>query len=146
MCHFYKSPSQAADEFDNFLNKLNLTTESVTQKNRFLTVAIGHFNARSSKWWIDDKAAQEGLQIENLLSRFSISQEINQPSHIFQNFNSCIDLDFTNQQNLITDSGIHPSLHPNYHHQITYESLIERFFILPRMKDIFGIINMEILI
>ena len=116
----YRSPSQAADEFDNFLKKLNLTTESITQKNQFLTAAIGHFNARSSKWWTDDKATQEGLKIENLLSQFSFSQEINQPTHIFQNFNSCIDLVFTNQQNLITDSGIHPSLHPNYHHQITY--------------------------
>ena len=46
----YRSPSQSADEFDNFLNKLNLTMESITQKNPFLTVVIGDFNARSSKW------------------------------------------------------------------------------------------------
>ena len=45
----YRSPSQSADEFDNFLNKLNLTMESVTQKNPFLSVVIGDFNARSSK-------------------------------------------------------------------------------------------------
>ena len=43
----YRSPSQSADEFDNFLNKLNLTIESITQKNPFLTVAIGDFNAKS---------------------------------------------------------------------------------------------------
>ena len=46
----YRSPrSQIADEFDNFLSKLNLTMESITQKNPFLTVVIGDFNARSSK-------------------------------------------------------------------------------------------------
>ena len=54
----YRSPSQSADEFDNFLKKLNLTMESITQKNPFLTVVIGDFNARSSKWWTDDKTTQ----------------------------------------------------------------------------------------
>ena len=63
----YRSPIQSADEFNNFLNKLNLTMESITQKNPFLTVVIGDFNSRSSKWWTDDKTTQEGLKIENLL-------------------------------------------------------------------------------
>ena len=116
----YRSPSQSADEFDNFLNKLNLTMKSITQKNPFLTVVIGDFNARSSKWLTDDKTTQEGLKIENLFSQFPLSQVINEPTHTSQNFNSCIDLLFTNQQNLITDSGIHPSLHSNCHHQIIY--------------------------
>ena len=48
----YRSPSQSADEFDNFLNKLNLTMESITQKNPFLTFVIGDFKAKSSKLWI----------------------------------------------------------------------------------------------
>ena len=42
--------------------------ESITQKNLFITVVIDNFNARSSKWWTDDKTTQEGLKIENLLS------------------------------------------------------------------------------
>ena len=94
--------------------------ESITQKNPFLTVVVGDFNARSSKWWTDEKTTQEGLKIENLLSQFSLSQIINEPTHISQNFNSCIDLPFTNQQNLITDSGIHSSFHSNRYHQIIY--------------------------
>ena len=64
----YRSPSQSANEFENFSNKLNLTMESITQKNLFITVVIDNFNARSSKWWTDDKTTQEGLKIENLLS------------------------------------------------------------------------------
>ena len=94
-------------------------------------VVIGNFNARSSKWWIDDKTTQEGLKIENLLSQFSLSQVINEPTHISQNFNSCIDLLFTNQQNLITDSGIHPSLHSNCHHQIIYGKFNLKIFYPP---------------
>ena len=31
----YRSPSQTANEFDNFLNNLNLTLESVFQRNLF---------------------------------------------------------------------------------------------------------------
>ena len=40
--------------------------------------------------------------------------------HIYQSFSSCIDLIFTNQPNLVTDSGVHPWLHSNCHHQIVY--------------------------
>ena len=39
--------------------------ESITQKNLFLTVVTGDFNARSSKLWTDDQTIQEGLKIEN---------------------------------------------------------------------------------
>ena len=35
----YRSTSQSADEFEDFLNKLNLTMESIIQKNPFLVVA-----------------------------------------------------------------------------------------------------------
>ena len=59
---------------------------SISQKNPFLTVVISDFNAKSSKWWIDDKTTQEGLKTENLLSQFSLSQVINEPTHISQTF------------------------------------------------------------
>ena len=82
----YRLPHQSADEFENFLNKLNLTFESMTQMNLFLTVVIGNFNATPSKWWADDKTTKEGLKMENLLYQFSVSQVINEPTHISQNF------------------------------------------------------------
>ena len=46
----YRSSSQSTNEFEIFSNKLNLTMESITRMNPFLTVAIGSFNVRSSKW------------------------------------------------------------------------------------------------
>ena len=45
---------------------------------------------------------------------------INQPTHILEASSSYIDLIFTSQRNLITESGVHPSLHPNSHHQIIF--------------------------
>ena len=114
----FRSPSQYADKFERFMGKLYLAMESITQKNPFLTVVTGDFNSRLSKWWTDDKTTQKDLKIENLFSRFSLSQVINRPTHICENFNSNTDLLFTNQQNLINDSGVHSSLHSNIHYQI----------------------------
>ena len=42
------------------------------------------------------------------------------PTHILPNSSSCIDLIFTNQTNLLVESGVHSSLHPNCHHQIVF--------------------------
>ena len=49
-----------------------------------------------------------------------ISQLISKSTHILKNSSSCIDLIFTDQPNLITDSSTHPSLHLNCHHNITF--------------------------
>ena len=62
----------------------------------------------------------QGKVIENISSQFALHQVINEPTHIFESSSSCIDLIFTLQSNLITESGFHPSLHPNFHHQIIF--------------------------
>ena len=49
---------------------------------------------------------------------FSINIKTN--THPIQNSSSCIDIIFTDQPNLVINSGIKPSLHENCHHQITY--------------------------
>ena len=79
-----------------------MTVGSITQKNPFITVFIGDFDAKSLKWCTDDKTAQESLNIENFLSQFSLSQVINKPTHVSQKLNFFTDPLFTNQQNLIT--------------------------------------------
>ena len=66
----YRWLSQSTDEFENFLNKLNLTVQSINQENSFLTVVIDNFNARSSKWCMNDKKTQKDLKIENFLLNF----------------------------------------------------------------------------
>ena len=45
---------------------------------------------------------------------------IHEPTHRLESSSSCIDLIFTSQLNLITESGVHPSLHPNSNHQIIF--------------------------
>ena len=49
-----------------------------------------------------------------------LHQLISDPTHLFPNSLSYTDLIFTDQPNLAVDCGVHPSLHPNSHHQILY--------------------------
>ena len=48
-----------------------------------------------------------------------LQQLLSDPTHL-PNSSSCINLNFTDQSNLIVDSGVYPSLQPNCHHQISY--------------------------
>ena len=49
-----------------------------------------------------------------------MKQVITEPTHILENSSGCIDLIFSNQPNLIMNSGVHPTLHSKCHHQIFY--------------------------
>ena len=62
----------------------------------------------------------DGATTDALTSKFGLQQIIKEPTHISAESSSCIDLIFTSHQNLVMESGVNPSLHPNCHHQITY--------------------------
>ena len=55
-----------------------------------------------------------------MTSQFGLSQIIKEATHLLESSSSCIDLIFTTQPNLVVESGVHPSLHPNCHHQIVF--------------------------
>ena len=55
----------------------------------FLLVTRG-FNARNSSWWKNDCITKEGNEIESLTFSYGLSQRISDPTHIFQNYSSCI--------------------------------------------------------
>ena len=81
---------------------------------------IGDLNAKSKNWYSHDKTSHEGNEIENVTAQFGLQQIIKEPTRISNTSSSCIDLIFMSQPNLITDSGVHSSLHPNYHHQLVF--------------------------
>ena len=81
---------------------------------------IGDFNANSKNWYSQDKNSFKGKTIGSITSQFGLYQLINEPTHLLENYSSCIDLIFTLQPNLVVESGVHPSLHPNCHHQIVF--------------------------
>ena len=94
----------------------------VSQNPIFLLVT-GDFNARNSSWWKNNCVTREGNKIKSLTCSYGLSQLISDSTHILQNSSSCINLIFTNQPNLVTDCGLHLSLHPNCHHQIVFSKL-----------------------
>ena len=68
----------------------------------------------------NDLSTSEGTQVDSLTSSYGLSQIISDPTHIFPNSSSCINLILTNQPNLVTESGAHPSSQPKCHHQILF--------------------------
>ena len=86
-------------------------------------VALGDLNIKSSNWYNKDITSNEDRKIEAVTSQNGLHQEINEPTHILNNSSSCIDLIFNFQPNLLIESGVHPSLHPNCHHQIIFAKL-----------------------
>ena len=62
---------------------------------------------------------------------------VNEPTHILESSSSGIDLIFTSQPNPITESGVHPPLHPNFHHQIIFaKSNLEIHYPPPYFRDV----------
>ena len=62
-------------------------------------------------------------EIDYLISLYIMKQVITEPINTLENSSSCIDLIFSNQPNLIVDSGVHLALHLKYHPQIIYSKL-----------------------
>ena len=116
----YRSPSQTSDEFDTFISNLEKLLIYITSFDPHFVILLGDFNAKSKSWSVNDTTTEEGTILENLTSLYGMKQLISDPTHILQHFSSCIDLIFVNQPNLVIDSGIHPSLHQNCHHQVIF--------------------------
>ena len=128
----YRSPSQSANEFQVFLKELENIIESICSPgNSDLVIINGDSNAKLSIWKPDNPDTVEGIKINSMTSSYGLTQIIPVATHILPNSSSCIDLLFTNQPNMITSSGVLPSLHPNCHHQIIYANINFKIFFPP---------------
>ena len=81
----------------------NLNTESP-----FCSVVLGDFNGKCNKWWIGDLNDHCGRHLGRLGSLSGFSQLVKQPTNLEPNKRpSCIDLIFSSQPNIVSDSGVH---------------------------------------
>ena len=103
----------------------------IANRNLFVSIIIGYFNARSNICCPSDKTTYEGKKLESLTSQCGFKQVINDPTHILESRSSCIDLIFTSQPNLVMNSGVHSSLHSNCHHQIIHAIFNLKIFYPP---------------
>ena len=90
------------------------------QQTTLFNFVLGDFNVKSNLRFKGDKTSYVGSKIDAITSKFGLQQLINEPTHLVADSSSCIDLIFTSQPNSVMESGVHSSLHPNCHHQITY--------------------------
>ena len=114
-----------------FSNQFDLTLEALMQKNSLLIVIIGHFNSKFNKLFSTDKTTPEGTKLDISTSQQELTQPLKEPTHISNNYRSCINLIFTSQSNLVADFGLHPTLHENSHHQIIFGKFDLKIFYPP---------------
>ena len=77
----------------------------IIAKNPLFVLITRDFNVRSTNWWENDLSTSEGTLLDSLTTSNGLSQTISDPTHILPNSSSCIDLIFTNQRNLLTESS-----------------------------------------
>ena len=119
----YRSPSNynGSPEFESFLQNFQELHTRLKSENPYAVFYAGDFNGHSQFWWPSGDSTPEGNRIEDLSSFLGLTQLISEPTNFEPHKNpTCIDLIFTDQPNLVLDSGTRSSLDPLCHHQITY--------------------------
>ena len=114
LCSFiilYRSPSQAHDDFENCMKNFELNLDEIN-KNPFLTVAVGDFNAKSQTWFKNDKTSYKGSKLDVLTCSHGLHQLINEPTHLLHSSSLCIYLIFTSQANFAMESGVQAPCSP----------------------------------
>ena len=114
----WRSLSQKNDQFERLLSSFEDLMNENTHSNPLFYLILGDFNVRFPSWWDEYKISIEGIRLDAFSSYDGLHQVIKKPTHLIETSSLCIDLTFTNQTNLLIDSGVHLSFHNNYHHQI----------------------------
>ena len=70
--------------------------------------------------------------MENATSQSGLHQVIKEPTHILDNISLYIDLIIASQLNLIIEFGVHPSVHPNCHHQLINAKFNLQIYYIPQ--------------
>ena len=130
----YRTPSQSSKEYDTFLLDFEQLLTHLNSIKPHMLLVTGHFNVRLSSRWSDDIDTIEGTRIESITSYHGLYQIINEPTYILSSYASCIDYIFTDQPNMVINSGMHPSLHQNCHHQIIFAQINLKVYHQPPHK------------
>ena len=91
----YRSPSQIAIEFADFLENVEKRQYQIQQFTSFFVVIHCDFNAKFESLWNEDITSNEGSQIDSLATTYGLQQPISDPTHILPNSSTCIDLIFS---------------------------------------------------
>ena len=124
MCHLISFPKKLQRMCWCCLSDFDELSSKTASSNSLFTITLGDLNARSSSRWKKAKTAAEGTHLEVLTSFHNFHQLISERSLLLPHSNSCIDLIFMDQRNLVVNCGTHEVtavafLNPKCHHQNT---------------------------
>ena len=122
----YRSPNQNRTRFQDFTNNFEGLVSKIADESPYCIMIAGDLNCRSANWWEGDIDNEEGLSLEALTTYLGLYQMIPEPNHFMGSPRSCIHLVFTDKPNSFFDTGVHPSLHEQCHHQYVYGKLAMR--------------------
>ena len=63
-----RSPSENAESFHSFLDKLETTIQTLKDKKLHCIILTGDLNCRSDNWWVDDEVTTEGTKLTTSLT------------------------------------------------------------------------------
>ena len=93
---------------------------------------LGDFNTESNDWRKNDTTSYKASMIDDVTRNYELHQRIQEPKHILNSSSSSIDLIFTFQSNLVMESEIHSSIHPNCNHQVVFAKF--NFSVFPTLR------------
>ena len=121
---FYRNPEHKANSigFQDFLTNFENLHEQISKENPYAIFYTGDVNGHTQAWLPTGDTNEEGTKLDELFTSLNLSQLIDEPTHFFRDdcLPSCIDIILTDQPNLVTNSGVRPSLDPAVKHHITY--------------------------
>ena len=97
------------DEFEKSKDNLEFNLDLALHSNSYLILVVDDFNAKPKNWYKYDKTSIEEKVIGESFSRFDLHQMSNNPTHFLDASSLCIDLTFTSQTNLASETSVsHP--------------------------------------
>ena len=111
----YRSPNQTADEVNTFISNFEQVCSNIALESPYCSIIVGDLNAKCTNWWTRGTNNLCGLELYNLSTLLGYAQLINESTNFEPNKSpTCIDIIFTNQPNLVFESGVQPSLYSYY--------------------------------
>ena len=96
----------------------------ISKENSTVTIITGNFNARSPLFWEHNAENNEGPVFNNLLIYNSLEELINERAYIRDIVSqSCIEVIYTDQTYIFTETGVLQSLDPHSKHKIVHPTL-----------------------
>ena len=63
----YTSPNQPLEVFETFVDKLELSLDTISKINPFLIVILGDLNVKLSELYENDSTSYEGTKIDGII-------------------------------------------------------------------------------